>query len=215
MRTRLKRVLAIRTVVVLGSVGCATKKYARNRINERVRRSNTRTGELEETSRRNTQDIGRVGEDITEVRGRRTARRLKRMQHSVAPMKPTSARVSPSSRSPMRSNRTVRASEHGNGQFKFDSYELTPTQSRRSTSSPPDKGRNNFILEVTSLRIDGSGITIISSRKSEPTRSAESCRATQCPVSRMHMPGLWRVRAVARISRVKGARRIVGSRFAC
>src|SRR5262245_37971293 len=63
--------------VVLGVViglsltsGCATKKYVRNRVNERATPLENRTGELEETSRRNTQEIGRLSRDIDEVKGR-------------------------------------------------------------------------------------------------------------------------------------------------
>ena len=61
--------------VVLGIViglsftsGCATKKYVRNRVNERVTPLENRTGELEETSRRNTQEISRLSKDLDDVR---------------------------------------------------------------------------------------------------------------------------------------------------
>jgi outer membrane protein OmpA-like peptidoglycan-associated protein len=47
---------------------CATKKHVRNRINERVTPLENRTGELEETSRRNTQEISRLGREIEDVR---------------------------------------------------------------------------------------------------------------------------------------------------
>jgi outer membrane protein OmpA-like peptidoglycan-associated protein len=50
--------------------GCATKKYVRNRVNERATPIENRTGELEETSRRNTQDISRISRDVEDVRGR-------------------------------------------------------------------------------------------------------------------------------------------------
>jgi outer membrane protein OmpA-like peptidoglycan-associated protein len=49
---------------------CATKKYVRNRVNERATPLENRTGELEETSRRNTQEIGRISKDLEDVRGR-------------------------------------------------------------------------------------------------------------------------------------------------
>src|SRR5213593_675976 len=70
MKSRLAILIALTTAVVLSSVGCATKKYARNRINERVTPLEHRTGELEESSRRNTQDLGRISTDVTDVRGR-------------------------------------------------------------------------------------------------------------------------------------------------
>src|SRR5215831_15347899 len=70
MRIRLTGIIAFAAIVVLSSAGCATKKYVRNRISERVTPLENRTGELEETSRRNTQDISRLSADITDVRGR-------------------------------------------------------------------------------------------------------------------------------------------------
>src|SRR5690349_850168 len=70
MKNKLAVLIALSTVLVLSSVGCATKKYARNRVNERVTPLEQRTGGLEETSRRNSQDIARVGTDINDVRGR-------------------------------------------------------------------------------------------------------------------------------------------------
>ncbi|HWO00555.1 MAG TPA: OmpA family protein [Blastocatellia bacterium] len=50
--------------------GCATKKYVRNRVAERVTPLENRTGELEETARRNTQQIGDAKKSTDEVRGR-------------------------------------------------------------------------------------------------------------------------------------------------
>jgi outer membrane protein OmpA-like peptidoglycan-associated protein len=50
--------------------GCATKKYVRNRVAERVTPLENRTGELEETSRRSTQQIGELRTGVDEVRGR-------------------------------------------------------------------------------------------------------------------------------------------------
>src|SRR5215211_5600122 len=70
MKNKLVVLTALSILVVLSSVGCATKKYARNRINERVTPLEQRTGELEETSRRNSQDLSRLGTDVTDVRGR-------------------------------------------------------------------------------------------------------------------------------------------------
>ena len=65
------RILVI--VCLFASLGmatsCATKKYVRNRVNERVTPLENRTGELEETSRRNTQEISRLSRDIQDVRG--------------------------------------------------------------------------------------------------------------------------------------------------
>jgi outer membrane protein OmpA-like peptidoglycan-associated protein len=49
---------------------CATKKYVRNRVNERAAPLESRTGELEETSRRNTQDVSRISRDVEDLRTR-------------------------------------------------------------------------------------------------------------------------------------------------
>jgi OmpA-OmpF porin, OOP family len=50
--------------------GCATKKYVRNRVAERVTPLENRTGELEETSRRNTQHIGDLKTGVVDARER-------------------------------------------------------------------------------------------------------------------------------------------------
>jgi outer membrane protein OmpA-like peptidoglycan-associated protein len=50
--------------------GCATKKYVRNRVAERVTPLENRTGELEETSRRNTQQIGELKTGVEDARAR-------------------------------------------------------------------------------------------------------------------------------------------------
>jgi outer membrane protein OmpA-like peptidoglycan-associated protein len=50
--------------------GCATKKYVRNRVAERVTPLENRTGELEETSRRSTQQIGELRTGVDDARMR-------------------------------------------------------------------------------------------------------------------------------------------------
>src|SRR5215471_1717863 len=47
--------------------GCATKKYVRNRIAERVQPLENRTSELEETSRRNTTQISQLNSQLSDV----------------------------------------------------------------------------------------------------------------------------------------------------
>lgn len=49
---------------------CATKKYVRNRVNERAAPLESRTGELEETSRRNTQEVSRISRDVEDLKQR-------------------------------------------------------------------------------------------------------------------------------------------------
>ena len=70
MKKRITVVFALSLLVVLSSAACATKEICAQ-SNKRARHSvEQRTGELEESSRRNTQDIGRLGTDINDVRGR-------------------------------------------------------------------------------------------------------------------------------------------------
>lgn len=67
------KVLCVTLLMVLGVAlesGCATKKYVRNRVAERVAPLENRTGELEETSRRNTQQIGELKMGVNDARGR-------------------------------------------------------------------------------------------------------------------------------------------------
>jgi outer membrane protein OmpA-like peptidoglycan-associated protein len=67
MKFKAMAAACIVAAVLLGNA-CATKKYVRNRVNERATPLESRTGELEETSRRNTQDLGKLGRDIDDVR---------------------------------------------------------------------------------------------------------------------------------------------------
>lgn len=69
--TNSKTVLALTAVLVAtGASGCATKKYVRQRIDERVAPVESRTGELEETSRRNSADISRLNTEVADARSR-------------------------------------------------------------------------------------------------------------------------------------------------
>jgi outer membrane protein OmpA-like peptidoglycan-associated protein len=70
MRFKLLTVALVMMFAVFFESGCATKKYVRNRVAERVTPLENRTGELEETSRRNTQSIGELNSGVEEVRGR-------------------------------------------------------------------------------------------------------------------------------------------------
>jgi outer membrane protein OmpA-like peptidoglycan-associated protein len=69
MKLRLLTIVAVFLVVSFGSA-CATKKYVRNRVGERVTPLENRTGELEETARRNTQDISRITRDVEDLKQR-------------------------------------------------------------------------------------------------------------------------------------------------
>lgn len=67
------RVITALVALILGIAfesGCATKKYVRNRIAERVQPLENRTSELEETSRRNTQQISQLNSQLSDVSNR-------------------------------------------------------------------------------------------------------------------------------------------------
>ena len=63
-------VTLLMTLAVVFNFGCATKKYVRNRVAERVNPLENRTGELEETSRRNTQQLGELRTGVEDARNR-------------------------------------------------------------------------------------------------------------------------------------------------
>lgn len=58
-------ILAVVCIFAIGGTGCATKKYVRQTVNERVTPLEGRTQELEETVRRNTGDIKSLDERLT------------------------------------------------------------------------------------------------------------------------------------------------------
>jgi len=67
------KVLCVALLMCLGVAlesGCATKKYVRNRVAERVTPLENRTSELEETSRRNTQQISELKTGVDDARVR-------------------------------------------------------------------------------------------------------------------------------------------------
>ena len=66
-KMRLLPILFLVTLVTLtlGGTGCATKKFVRKTVNDRVTPVEGRTTELEETTRRNTQDIRGVDDRLT------------------------------------------------------------------------------------------------------------------------------------------------------
>ncbi len=202
MKTRSIQFAVISIVLILSSAGCATKKYTRNRINERVTPLEQRTGELEETSRRNTQDIGRVGADITEVRGRadraqaqadaalgradEASKRAGAAEQSVTDLRASLDKYS------LQNTATVN--------FKFDSYELTPeAKASLDHLAGQIKDRNNFILEVTGFA-DWIGSDAYNNRLTDKRADAVRrylAEQHNVPLFRMHMLGFGELRAVA------------------
>jgi OmpA-OmpF porin, OOP family len=70
MKSKLLSLCLLMALAVVFESGCATKKYVRNRVAERVTPVENRTGELEETARRNTSQLGELKTSVDDVRGR-------------------------------------------------------------------------------------------------------------------------------------------------
>lgn len=200
--SRLGILVTLTTVVVLGSVGCATKKYVRNRISERVAPLENRTGELEETSRRNTQDISRLSADVTDVRGR-ADRAQTQADTALSRAEEANTRVTGAERSvsDLRSNLDNYSLQNtASVHFKFDSYQLTP-EARESLDQLASqiKERDNFILEIEGFA-DWIGSDAYNNQLTQ--KRAEAVRrylAEQhnIPLFRTHMLGFGEIRPVA------------------
>jgi outer membrane protein OmpA-like peptidoglycan-associated protein len=202
MKNRLAVLVALSGIAILGSAGCATKKHVRNRINERMTPLEQRTGELEETSRRNTQDIARLGGDITEIRGRAN-RAQSQADAAFARASDANTRVTGAEQSvsDLRANLdryTLQNTATVN--FKFDSAELTPeTKQALDQLAGRIRDRVNFILEMQGFA-DARGDDLYNYQLTE--KRADAVRrylADQhnVPLFRMHVLGLGKARAVA------------------
>src|SRR5215813_3645572 len=151
MIRKLPLTLVLGMVTILGFGGCATKKYVRNRISERITPLENRTGELEETSRRNTQDIGRLSADITDVRGK-ADRAQSQADQALSRADQANTRVNGAEQSvnDLRSNLDNYTLQNtASERFAFDSYQLTPdARASLDQLAGQIKDRDNFILEI-------------------------------------------------------------------
>jgi OmpA-OmpF porin, OOP family len=149
---KLKAMALISLAVALAFVNaCATKKYVRNRVNERVTPLESRAGELEETSRRNTQELGRLSRDIEDVRAR-TDRAQQQADRAASAAEQANTRVTgvEQSVSDLRSSldkftvqKTVTLL------FKVGRAELLPeATSALDELAGQIKDRNGFLLEI-------------------------------------------------------------------
>jgi outer membrane protein OmpA-like peptidoglycan-associated protein len=202
MKKRIAVVIALSLLVVFSSTACATKKYARNRINERVTPLEQRTGELEESSRRNTQDISTLSTDINDVRGR--ADRAQSQADTAltrADEAGTRAGTVEGSVNDLRTNLDKYSLQNtATLNFKFDSYTLTPeaTESLDQLAAQI-KDRQNFVLEIQGFA-DATGTDSYNNQLTQ--KRADAVRrylAEQhgIPLFRMHILGFGEVRAVA------------------
>ncbi len=199
---RVTSLVAIAAMAVIGTAGCATKKYARNQVSERVTPLEHRAGELEETSRRNTQDIGRLSTDITDVRGR-ADRAQSQADSALAKADQANTRVNTAEQSvsDLRSNLDNYTLQNtASVRFNFDSYELTPeAKEALDQLAAQIKDRDNFILEIQGYA-DGIGSDAYNNQLTQ--RRADAVRryiAEQHNVAlyRMHILGFGKIRPVA------------------
>jgi outer membrane protein OmpA-like peptidoglycan-associated protein len=202
LKSRLTILIVLASVVILGSAGCATKKYARNRISERVTPLENRTGELEETSRRNTQDIGRLSTDITDVRGR-ADRAQSQADTALSRADEANTRVTGAEHSvtDLRANLDNYTLQNtASVRFQFDSYELTPEAKQALDQLASQiKDRDNFILEIQGFA-DWIGSDLYNNQLTQ--KRADAVRryiAEQHNVAlfRMHILGFGKIRPVA------------------
>jgi len=199
---RLTLLAAVTAVVALTCAGCATKKYVRNQVSERVTPLEHRTGELEETSRRNTQDIGRLSADITDVRGK-ADRAQSQADTALNRADQANTRVTGAERtvSDLRANLDSYTLQNtASVRFNFDSYELTPeAKDALNQLASQIKDRDNFILEIQGFA-DWVGSDAYNNQLTQ--RRADAVRryiAEQHNIAlfRMHILGFGEVRPVA------------------
>jgi OOP family OmpA-OmpF porin len=202
MKSRLTILMTLITVVIFSSIGCATKKFVRNRVSERVTPLEQRTGELEETSRRNNQDIGRLSTDITDVRGR-ADRAQSQADTALGRADQANTRVNGAEQSvsDLRANLDNYTLQNtASVRFKFDSYELTPeTKESLDQLASQIKDRENFILEIQGFA-DWIGNEAYNNQLTQ--KRADSARrylAEQHNIAlfRMHVLGFGQMRPVA------------------
>ena len=202
MKTRLTMLLALATVVVLSSVGCATKKYVRNHISERVTPLEQRTGELEETSRRSSQDLGRLSTDITDVKGR-ADRAQSQADTALGRANEANTRVNGAEQSvtDLRTNLDNYSLQNtASVRFKFDSYQLTP-EAREALDqlSSQIKDQTNFILEIEGFA-DSVGKDAYNNQLTQKRADAVRrylAEQHNIPLFRMHLLGFGEMRPVA------------------
>jgi OmpA-OmpF porin, OOP family len=202
MKKRIAVVFALSLLVVFSSAACATKKYARNRVNERVTPLEQRTGELEESSRRNTQDIGRLGTDINDVRG--SADRAQSQADAAlsrADEAGQRAGAVEGSVNDLRTNLDKYSLQNtATLNFKFDSFALTP-EAKESLDqvAAQIKDRQNFILEIQGFA-DATGPDSYNNQLTQKRADAVRrylAEQHDIPLFRMHILGFGEVRAVA------------------
>lgn len=202
MKSRLTILIGLMIVVIVSSIGCATKKYVRNRVSERVTPLEQRTGELEETSRRSSQDIGRLSTDVTDVRGR-ADRAQSQADAALSRADEANTRVNGAEQSvsDLRTSLDKYALQNtASVRFKFDSYELMP-EARESLDqlATQIKDRENFILEIQGFAdwIGNDAYNNQLTQKRADTVRRYLAEQHSIALFRMHILGFGKIRPVA------------------
>jgi OOP family OmpA-OmpF porin len=208
MRRKATAVACIALAVLLSSA-CATKKYVRNRVNERATPLENRTGELEETSRRNTQDINRIRTDVTEV-GNRTDRAQQTADKAASAAEQANTRVTGVEQSvtDLRSNldkytvqKTVTL------WFKVNKSDLQPEAvASLDELAGQIKDRNGFLLEIEGFA-SADGKTDMNERLSQARSEAVRrylAERHNIPLFRMSILGFGESRPVADNTTLEG-----------
>jgi OmpA-OmpF porin, OOP family len=190
------------TAALLLASGCATKKYVRNRVGERATPLENRTGELEETSRRNTQEISRITKDVEEVRGR-ADRAQQQADRAASSAEQANTRVAGVEQSvtDLRTNldkftvqKTVTVL------FQVKKSELLPeAMSALDELASQIKDRNGFLLEIEGFASAEGDVQLndrLSQARSESVRRYLAERHN-IPLHRMFMVGFGVSRPVA------------------
>lgn len=201
MKLRALVVLGLAVVISMVSA-CATKKHVRNRINERVTPLENRTGELEETSRRNTQEIGRLSRDVEDVR-LRTERAQQQADRAASSAEQANTRVTTVEQSigDLRSNldkytvqKTVTIF------FKVRKWDLLPEETAKLDELAGQiKDRNGFLLEIEGFASSDGDTEMndrLSQARSESVRRYLAERHS-VPLFRMSLLGFGESRPVA------------------
>src|ERR1700742_3104558 len=193
MKLRLLTVALMLIVGVFLESGCATKKYVRNRVDERATPLENRTGELEESSRRNTQSIGELRTGVDDVRGR--ADRAQQTADSAASSaEQANTRVTGIERNVdgLRANLDKYSLSNTSAVFfKPGSARLTPeAMSQLDQVASQITDRNGFVLEIT-----GFGDTARATRYNE-SLAQQRAEAVQRYLADKHNISLMRMFAI-------------------
>ncbi|HKG23249.1 MAG TPA: OmpA family protein [Blastocatellia bacterium] len=208
MKLKAMAVMGLAVAVSLGSA-CATKKYVRNRVNERVTPLENRAGELEETSRRNTQDISRITREVEDVR-LRAERAQQSADRAASSAEQANTRVSGVEQS-ITDLRTsldkYTVQKTVSILFKVGRSELTPeAMSALDEIAGQIRDRNGFLLEIEGFA-SADGDTAYNDRLSQAR--SESVRRYlgerhSIPVFRMYILGFGESRPVADNTTLEG-----------